>query len=54
MTTQQIVAFGIGALALGYLLWRNLRRRASGNCCGEKQCPASGNIVDKIKSHSGS
>ncbi len=51
MTTQEMVAFGIGALALGYLLLRKLRRRASGNCCGEKQCPASGSIVDKIKSH---
>jgi len=52
MTTQELVAFGIGALALGFLLLRKLRRRAGGNCCGEKQCPASGNIVDKIKSHS--
>ena len=52
MTTQEIVAFSIGALALGYMLFRYLRRRASGNCCGEKECPASGNIVDKIKSHS--
>ena len=54
MTTQEMIAFGLGALAFGYLLLRYLRRRASGNCCGEKECPASGNIVDKIKSHSGS
>ncbi len=51
MMLQEIIAFGTGALALGYLLWRKLHKRASGNCCGEKQCPAASGVVDKIKSH---
>ena len=51
MTTQEIVSFSIGALALAYLVVRRIRRRASCNC-GEKQCPATASIVDKIKSHS--
>lgn len=51
MSTQRIVTFAVGALALGYLVLRQLRKRAAGNCCGEKKCPATENLVEKIKSH---
>jgi len=37
------------ALAVGYLVLRARRRRASGNCCGEKECPAAKGAVAKIE-----
>ena len=45
---QELGAFLLGAVALGYLAWRKLRKRASGNCCGEAECPAARATVDKI------
>lgn len=48
MTTQEWTAIGIGALAGGYLLWRALRRRLVGTCCGERECPAAKEIVKRI------
>ena len=41
--------FAIGGLTVTYLLWRYLRKRASGNCCGEKECPAAEQMVDKFQ-----
>ncbi|MCK6461765.1 MAG: hypothetical protein L6Q95_17945 [Planctomycetes bacterium] len=38
---QQVLAYALVALAAGWLLWRHLRRRAAGNCCGEAECPAA-------------
>ena len=49
MSAQEVLAFGLGALALAYLAWRGLRRRASGNCCGEPECPAAKQMVERVK-----
>ena len=51
MTGQEIAAFIVVGLALAYLCVRYLRKKASGNCCGEKECPASQGVVDKINAH---
>jgi hypothetical protein len=45
---QELGAFLVGALALGYLAWRHVRGRASGNCCGEAECPAAKATLDKL------
>jgi hypothetical protein len=45
---QDVAAYLVLALAASYLLQRYLRRRASGNCCGEKECPAAKETVRKI------
>ena len=50
MTAQEIAAFLLGALALGYLGSRLIRKRATGNCCGETECPATKRITDRFKS----
>ena len=49
MNWQEIVAFGLGAAALTYLAWRWFRRRATGNCCGEPECPAAKQMVERVK-----
>ncbi len=46
---QEIAVFVVGAIALGYLVMRYARKRATGNCCGEKECPAAREMVDKIE-----
>ena len=51
MSSQEIAAAAAVAVALAYLVVRYARRRASGNCCGEKDCPATAGVVDKLKSH---
>ena len=38
---QQIAAYALVALAAAWLVWRYVRRRATGNCCGEAECPAA-------------
>ncbi len=38
---QQIAAYALVGLAAGWLLVRYLRRQATGNCCGEAECPAA-------------
>ena len=48
---QEYGAYVLIALAAGYLVWRFLRRRASGNCCGEKECPAAREMVDRLRRH---
>jgi hypothetical protein len=45
MSGQEIAVLVIGVVAAGYLLVRYLRRRASANCCGEKECPAAKQTV---------
>ena len=49
MSMQEICAYGIGALAVGFLLVRYLRRRSSGNCCGKKICPAMAETLKKLR-----
>lgn len=46
---QEIATFLLGALALGYLVYRRRRRRASKNCCGEPNCPATKGMVERIE-----
>jgi hypothetical protein len=48
MTFQELVAYAIGLLAVGFLLVRYLRRRASASCCGEAECPAAAETARKL------
>ncbi|MFI5402042.1 MAG: hypothetical protein ACHQ1G_03825 [Planctomycetota bacterium] len=45
---QQIVALALVALAVAWLLCRYLKRRATGNCCGEAECPAAKATAQRI------
>ena len=53
MTTQEFIAYALGAAALGYLGWRIARRRLAGNCCGAKECPAAKQIVERFEAKKG-
>jgi len=46
---QQIVAYALVGFAAGWLLVRYLKRRSTGNCCGEPECPAAKATVKKIE-----
>jgi hypothetical protein len=46
---QEIAAYVLFAAALGWLLWRWRRRRATGNCCGEPECPAAKATARRIE-----
>jgi membrane protein implicated in regulation of membrane protease activity len=46
---QQIVAYALVALAALWLLRRYLKRRATGNCCGEPECPAAKQTAKRIE-----
>jgi hypothetical protein len=46
---QQVAAYALVALAAGWLLWRYLRRRSTGNCCGEAECPAAKATAKRIE-----
>ena len=46
---QDYLAFILVGVAAAYLAWRYLRRRGSGNCCGEPECPAAKNMVRNIR-----
>ena len=46
---QTIGALAILAAAVAYLTWRYLTKRATGNCCGEKECPAVAQMLDRIR-----
>jgi len=45
---QEIVAYGIGVLAVGWLALRWFRRRAAPTCCGEKTCPAVADAMRRL------
>jgi len=47
--TQTIVALALLAGAIGYLAWRYITKRATGNCCGEKECPAAAGMIDRLR-----
>ena len=49
---QTIGAVLVLVAALGYLVWRVLARRGN-NCCGEKECPAAKQMVDRLFSDQG-
>ena len=54
MGFQEIATFAVGGLALAWLAWRWLRRRRAGGngCgCGERECPATRQMVEKIEKH---
>ncbi len=46
---QQVLAYALVALAAGWLLWRYAKRRATGNCCGEAECPAAKATAKRIE-----
>ncbi len=46
---QQIVAYALVGLAAAWLLVRYLKRRATGNCCGEAECPAAKATARRIE-----
>ncbi len=48
-SVQEAAVAVVVALAFGYLVLRARRRRASGNCCGEKECPAAKGTVEKLE-----
>jgi len=45
---QELASFAILGSAVAWLLVRYLRRRASGNCCGEPECPAAKETARRI------
>jgi hypothetical protein len=51
MQVQEIATYAIVGAAVGFLAVRYLRRRATGNCCGEKECPAARDMARKIADH---
>jgi len=52
--TQTIAALGLLACAIAYLAWRYATHRATGNCCGETECPAAAEMVDRLRRHANS
>ena len=49
MNTQEWIAYLLVGGAAAYLVVRFFVRRAAGTCCGEKECPASKEMVRKIE-----
>ncbi len=45
---QQIAAYVLVGAAVTWLLRRYLKRRSTGNCCGEAECPAAKATVERI------
>jgi hypothetical protein len=37
------------AFAIAYLGWRYAKHRATGNCCGEAECPAAAGMVERMR-----
>jgi hypothetical protein len=46
---QTIGALAILGCAVAYLAWRFLTRRATGNCCGEPECPAASGMIERMR-----
>ncbi len=46
---QQVIAYFLVALAAAWLFVRYLKRRATGNCCGEAECPAAKATARRIE-----
>jgi hypothetical protein len=49
---QELGAALVLAAALGYLAWRAVKRRGN-NCCGEKECPAAKQMVERLLAQDG-
>ena len=47
---QNALALLVLAAAVGYLGWRVWRRRTT-NCCGEVECPAAKQMVEKFRAN---
>lgn len=46
---QELLTALVVGLAVGYLfVWRVRRRKATGNCCGEPECPAAKQTLRKL------
>lgn len=45
---QQIAAYALVSLAAAWLVYRYVKRRATGNCCGEAECPAAKATAQRI------
>ena len=45
---QQVAAYALVALAAAWLVHRYARRRSTGNCCGEAECPAAKATAQRI------
>ncbi len=48
MSAQEWTVLVIGLATGAYLVLRTVRRRRRGTCCGEKECPAAKQILDRI------
>lgn len=46
---QQVAAYLLLAAAVAYLIVRYVRRKSTGNCCGEPECPAAKGMVRKLE-----
>ena len=46
---QAYATYLLIAAAAGWLLWRWSRRKISGNCCGEVECPAAKQMVKNLE-----
>ncbi|MDJ0522342.1 MAG: hypothetical protein QNJ90_09760 [Planctomycetota bacterium] len=51
MNAQEWIVAAIGALTVGYLVWRSVRRRLAGTCCGERECPAASAVARRLAEH---
>jgi hypothetical protein len=45
---QQIAAYALVAAAAAWIAYRYVKRRATGNCCGEAECPAANATARRI------
>jgi hypothetical protein len=46
---QEFAAITFLAFAVTYIGWRYLRKRASGTCCGKAECPATREMIERMR-----
>jgi len=46
---QDLAAITMLAVAVAYIGWRYLRRRKSATCCGKPECPATREMLERMK-----
>jgi len=46
---QDLAAVTFLAFAVTYIGWRYLRKRRGGNCCGEAECPATREMIERMR-----
>jgi hypothetical protein len=49
MSAQEWIVAAIGAVTVGYLVWRAVRRRLTSTCCGERECPATRRVLEQMR-----